>query len=217
MEIIARSPAFHAVMGHFRSPISRLIRFIVVTRLGTSILSILLGGGSGLLGSQVFPRSLASFLTLSRVFAGQTKLYTVRTRVLAVTFRAQLIALVARATYPSPDGLAVCAARSSTFRGTGRLSASTSHSFRALAPEAFPLSHGRPVATQCMYGVLLLFLKLVQRIMRSLCQCVKPMVYEVLVRNRTLRDVVTMTEVVSIVHHLGSGIGIRQICVWRNY
>jgi hypothetical protein len=68
-----------------------------------------------------------------------------------------------------------------------------------------------------MYGVLLLFLILVQRIMRAFSQCIKPMLYEMLMRYRALRDVVTMTEVVSIVHHLGGGIGIRQICVWRNY
>ena len=34
-----------------------------------------------------------------------------------------------------------------------------------------------------------------------------------LMRYRALRDVVTRTEVVSIVHHLGGGIGIRQISV----
>lgn len=59
--------------------------------------------GSSLL-SEIFAGGLASLFSLPLVFTAEPKFYAVGTRMLAIAFGSELIALVAGARYPSPYG-----------------------------------------------------------------------------------------------------------------
>lgn len=86
----------------------RLIEYVVrkvVARgpwAGIFTTAVRLSSGLGLLSRNILPRGLAPLLSFPLILAVYVRFDAVRARLLAIAFRAQLIALVARTTDPLP-------------------------------------------------------------------------------------------------------------------
>ena len=106
--------------------------------------------------SYIFPRCFPSLLALSRILTRQAEFDAMRTRMLAVAFRPQLIALVASATDPPPHRLAVSRSCLAVLSTTGRVLVDCVHAIGTAIAVAVPVLYGWLRTCRCLWSLLLL-------------------------------------------------------------
>lgn len=146
-----------------------------------------------MLRCNVLSRSFASLLSLPRILACKTKLDTMRARMLAITLRPELIALIACAADPSPYRLSIGASLA-TLRSIAFVFLPNVLSAPTPVAIAVPMLHLWSCAIEWMS---LLLLHLLHSILRSLCERIQARSM-LMLQHGTLRDTMSSSKAVRV-------------------